>query len=125
VRNVVAGESGSNRGAAQARACHPHGGQRGGLVGAKHYRDYPFFRRGDGDRRTGGYVFLVEAFVEPDLVFARGLLGVGFDDLLVVPRDLDEGGIVKNGFCIRVPLEIEKGFDGKEYPVHGKEQRIE
>jgi len=55
------------------------------LVGAKHYRDYPFFRRGDGDRRTGGYVFLVEAFVEPDLVFARGLLGVGFDDLLVVP----------------------------------------
>jgi hypothetical protein len=95
------------------------------LVGAKHYRDDPFFRRGDGDRRAGGYVFLVEAFVEPDLVFARGLLGVGFDDLLVVPRDLDEGGVFKKGLCVGMTLKVVKGFDGKEYPVHGEEQCIE
>ncbi|WP_431212186.1 hypothetical protein ACQ86N_41615 [Puia sp. P3] len=58
----------------------------------------------------------MKAFVKPDLVLARRLNGAGFDHLLVVHPELSEGGIIKNGLCIGVALEIVKGFDGKNTP---------
>ena len=64
---------------------HQYRGQWSCLISAQHSGDDPLFRYGEGDDRAEGYIFLMEAFVEPDLVFGRRLQGAGFDDLLVVP----------------------------------------
>ena len=85
MKNVVAGESGNDGGTSQAQARLRNGRQRGSPVRAQHSWNDPLFRRGNRDHRAGSYIFLVEALVEPDLVFTRRLKGACPDDLLVVP----------------------------------------
>ena len=98
--------------------------QREGLKGAEH----PGYNIRSGcfdiKYRRESYVFLVKPLIQPDLVGRRRLQRGGFDNVLTLPGKMGNGRIAENILCIDMPLEIEKGFYRKEYPVHRHEEGV-
>ena len=75
---------------------------------------------------AGRHVFLVEPFVEPDIMRGRGVQRGGVGDVeVVLCTGVCQGRVAEDVPGVGLPFEIEKGFYGKEDAVHSQEEGVE